>query len=111
MFKLLYFWLFVAAFFLNVCLRRTVVLYRHDAKSIFSKLYSQLLLLLGTVALIVFVVLGFWFMPHWWYAPLFLLFGIISTFIPISDEVGAYLALVIEPMFIVLMYLSLFNVI
>ena len=66
---------------------------------------------LGTLARIVFLILGFWFMPAWWYPLAMFGLGLATSIIPIPDRVGALLGVVAVPIFSVLMYLDLFAVI
>jgi hypothetical protein len=66
---------------------------------------------LGTLARIVFLILGFWFMPAWWYPLAMFGLGLATSIIPIPDRVGALLGVVAVPLFSVLMYLDLFAVI
>ena len=66
---------------------------------------------LGTLAKIVFLILGFWFMPAWWHPLAMFGLGLATSVIPIPDKVGAILGVVAVPLFSVLMYLDLFGVI
>lgn len=66
---------------------------------------------LGTLARIVFLILGFWFMPDWWHPITLFLMGLATSIIPIPDKIGAILGVVAVPLFSVLMYLDLFGVI
>lgn len=60
---------------------------------------------------IVFLVLGFWFMPKWWCPLAIWGLSILVAFIPIPDRIGALIGIVASPVFIVLAYLSLFGLI
>ena len=64
------------------------------------------------LASIVFIIIGFWYMPEWWYPLVFLGISILaSTFIPMSDNMGCILGVIFAPVACVLMYLSLFGII
>lgn len=62
------------------------------------------------LACFVFLVLGFWFMPHWWYPIVFVLLGIATALIPIPDAIASLIGIVVAPVFSVLMYLSMFGI-
>ncbi len=65
-----------------------------------------------TLASAVFLILGFWYMPEWWYPLLFLGISVlVTTFLPMSDNMGGVLGLILAPITCVLMFLSLFGVI
>lgn len=66
---------------------------------------------LGTLARIVFLILGFWFMADWWHPITLFLMGLATSIIPIPDKIGAILGAVAVPLFSVLMYLDLFGMI
>ena len=103
----LYYYL-LAAFFAFIMLRASI---RLNLSYCVYALYTWI----GGVcslACFAFLVLGFWFMPHWWY-PLAIggLSMIVSAFMPIPTSIGASIGIVAGPLFCVLMYLDLFNVI
>lgn len=66
---------------------------------------------IGFYAEIIFLILGFFFMPHWWY-PL-ALYGIVMLVnaIPILDVLWSVVGWVAIPVCGVVMYLNLFEVI
>ena len=76
---------------------------------------SGLLKFLGSVcalASIIFLILGFWYMPEWWYPLVFIGLSLLATtFIPISDNTAGVFGAILAPIACVLMYLSLFGVI
>lgn len=66
---------------------------------------------LGLISCLVFLILGFWFMPEWWYPLAFFGLKLATAWLPIPDGLGAKLGIVLVPVFSVLMYLDLFGVI
>lgn len=106
MFKLPYFYYYIVAWLFIVCLQRM-----QTRQGKLKGLYPSIVLPLCTVALVVFLILGFWFMPKWWY-PL-VMFGIsaFTGFIPIPDKFGSWLAVIFALPLCVMAYLSLFGVI
>ena len=111
MFKVPYFYYFIVAWFLITCLQRVVGRGRVDVGAIMQKSFPKVILAICTIALVVFLILGFWFMPKWWYPLAFIGCSIVAAFIPLPDKVGALIALVAAPVLTVLAYLSLFGVI
>lgn len=67
--------------------------------------------LFGLFSCLVFLILGFWFMPKWWYPLAFIGLKIATAWLPIPDGLGAKLGIVLVPVFSVLMYLDLFGVV
>lgn len=111
MFKLPYLYYYCFAWLLIVCLQRVAGRGRSDVGRVMNTPFAQIVLAICTTALISFFVLGFWFMPKWWYPLAFAGCSLIVSSFPIPDKVGAALALVAAPILIVLAYLSMFNVI
>ena len=76
---------------------------------------SEFLKFVGSIcalASIVFIIIGFWYMPEWWYPLVFLGISVFATtFIPMSDNMGCILGVIFAPVACVLMYLSLFGII
>ena len=118
MFSLNYFWFFVVAqlFFepLRVYAKGPLV----GSNPLFKQL-SMIVAGLLSAANIVFLILGFWFMPHWYYP---LIFGGVSLIIvSLCAWISAYthytmlimamLGLILSPIFFVLAYLGMFDVI
>ena len=132
MFSLPYFYYYLVASFFSYMLRRSAVRSNGDgAKSgssvdfilssykspseRFVSNNSEFLKFLGSVcaiASVVFLVLGFWYMPEWWYPLVFIGLSLLATtFIPMSDNTGGVLGAILAPIASVLMYLSLFGVV
>lgn len=61
-------------------------------------------------ATIPFLILGFWFMPHWWYPIVFFLLEFVAAAIPLPATIASMIGIVAAPAFTVLMYLSLFGI-
>ena len=56
----------------------------------------------------VFLVLGFWFMPEWWYPLAFMGLNLAAAALPIPDKLGAFAGVILAPVFSILAYISLF---
>lgn len=67
--------------------------------------------IIGSISCLVFLILGFWFMPKWWYPLAFIGLKLATAWLPIPDELGAKLGVALVPAFSVLMYLDLFGII
>ena len=131
MFSLPYLYYYLAASFFSFMLRRSatrsegsgqksgsaldylVSTYRSQESFVYRN--SEFLKFLGSVCAIAslfFLILGFWYMPEWWYPLVFFGISILATtFIPMSDNAGGILGMILAPIACVLMYLSLFGVI
>lgn len=69
---------------------------------------------LGGVAKFVFFVLGFWFMPAWWYPLAFFGLSIATTALisfMFNEKIASAIGVVAVPVFSILMYLDLFEII
>lgn len=69
---------------------------------------------LGVVAKLVFLVLGFWFMPAWWYPLAFFGLSIAVTALlsfMVNEKIAAAIGVIAVPVFSMLMYLDLFGII
>lgn len=110
MFKLPYFYYYLAAWLLLICLQRVVGSDRADVGTIMKGTFTQTVFVLCTISLIVFLILGFWYMPEWWYPLAFFGMSLVVAVVPLPDKIGAILALVGAPVLCVLAYLSLFGV-
>lgn len=106
MFKLPYFYYYIVAWLLIVSLQRM-----QTRQGKMKGAFPSAVLASCTVALVVFLILGFWFMPHWWYPLAFFGMSAVTGFVPIPDKIGSWLAVFLAPPLCVLSYLSLFGVI
>jgi len=128
MFSLPYLYYYTVASFFSFMLRRSamrsenntsggvdsiIASYNHSGG--FVENNSGFLKFLGSIcalACVVFLVLGFWYMPEWWYPLVFIGISLlVTTFLPMSDNTGGVLGMILSPIACVLMYLSLFGVI
>jgi hypothetical protein len=101
----LYFYL-IASFFSFLQLR---VSQRDTTLPYITMNILQIIGSLGSLATTVFLAIGFWFMPQWWYPIAFLGLSLLtSTIIPIPDKIGAIIGIILTPTFSVLMFLYLF---
>ena len=115
MLSLNYFWFFVIAFTFSSALTR------YGASSMVGsnpllKILSQIIGPLCDTVLSVFLILGFWYMPHWWIPLVFFGVGIITqSFLGLIGDIGNLIVLVLgtigAPLFTVLAYLGMFGVI
>lgn len=115
MFTLNYFWFFiVAAIFMSA-----VVQYAASNQIGLNPVPKYLATIIGPTcfsALIVFLIIGFWKMPHWWMPLVMLLIGSFVVALPRSTNhaitfVITFLGLLLAPLFTVLAYLGLFGII
>ncbi len=71
MFSLNYFWTYIFAQFFSFMLRRTYTRFKGRSAS-----YHALIGFLGILTALtnaIYLILGFWFMPEWWYPIVFVL--------------------------------------
>ena len=106
MFKLPYLYYYAAAWLLLTCLQRV-----QSRSGDMKRIYPSIVFGVCTISLVVFLILGFWFMPRWWYPIAFVGVSVVAALIPIPDRIGAIISLVAAPVLCVLSYLSMFNVI
>lgn len=108
MFTLPYLYYYLLASFFTFMLERA---YRNGTlRGELTPYYLPALFSVCHIAEIVFLILGFWFMPHWWYPLVFLALSFLTNFIPIPDKTAAIIGHVLAPLFVVLMYLNLFGI-
>lgn len=102
-------WYYIFCSFFSFLMNR--VIGRGIQMGMYAQLVMQPIAILCDAACLVFLILGFWFMPAWWY-PL-ALFGLswLASLLPIPDIIGALIGIIAAPIFGVLMYLDLFGVI
>ena len=108
MFTLPYFYYFLIVVFF------TFTMYRAISRGQLTPLVASIcniIFPLCSLAYVVFLVLGFWFMPKWWYPFAFYGLSFLSSFIPIPDNIASIIGIIAAPIFTVLMYLSLFQII
>ena len=116
MFTLNYFWFFIAAMFFM----SPVVGYASSSLEGANPIVKILSGLIGGVcslALLIFVILGFWHMPSWWMPLVMALIGwgispllrLVSN--PLANLIVILLGLILAPLFTILAYLGMFNVI
>ena len=105
MFEQSYFWYYIGAFFFTFMMQRSYT--RGTGGTATYPLYGLLYPICG-IALIVFLVIGFWKMPHWSWPLKFLGLSILTAFIPVPDRIGALIGMVAAPVFCVLMFVNLF---
>lgn len=113
MFGLNYFWFFMAAFFFSSALSR----YAKSDMIGTNPLFKNISMLLGPICdllLIVFLIVGFWKMPHWWHPIVFLLIG--GLLQGIQGLLGRYaefvviiIGMLLAPICTILAYLGLFG--
>ena len=108
MFTLPYFYFFLATVFFTFTMQRAI---QHGQLSEKLSAICSIVYPACTLAYVVFLILGFWYMPHWWYPLAFYVISFLTSFIPIPDKIAATLGVVIAPICTVLMYLSLFQII
>lgn len=60
---------------------------------------------------VIFLILGFFFMPHWWYPLVLFGLGTLVNAIPILDIIWVIIGWVAMPVCAVLMYLDMFGII
>lgn len=104
-----YFWYCIAAYFFAFIMDRVAsrdVMLPDSAAGI-----MKIVSLASTVARYIFLILGFWAMPHWWYPLAIWGCSFLVALIPIGDKIAAYIGIIAAPVFTVLMYLDLYNVI
>ena len=110
MFSYHYFWFFIIVQFCVFCQQRCVNRMPTLPPIIQSLFY--LLSILGSISYYVFLILGFWYMPHWWYPLAMICCGtIISSLIPVPDFIAAFVGIIAIPVCSILMYLDLFYII
>lgn len=116
MFSLNYFWFFLLSQFFCEPLRRFASSNEIGANPAFRYIAAIVAPLVMT-ANVVFLILGFWFMPHWYYPLIFIAIDLllISVHALMSHDVAKFiimlLGVVAAPLFCVLAYLGLFSVI
>lgn len=106
MFSQIYFWTFIFASLFSFILRRVYVRFNGSSAAV-----KEITGLIGNVtyyANIIFLILGFWFMPKWWYPIALYLFSFLTTIIPIPDRILAIIGLVAAPILTILSYYFLF---
>ena len=106
MFTQPYLYYYLAASFLTFCLQRSQQKY-----GMYNGTYPTVVQGVCTIALFVFIVLGFFFMPHWWYPLVFLAMAVAVGMIPIPSKLLAPIAIVAAPILCGLAYFSLFGII
>ena len=115
MLSLNYFWFIIIASFFGEFIRQ----YAGSNKCGTNPLFKSLTLIVSPLCMLanfVFYVLGFWFMPHWWYPLIFMGINWLLLFVQamLSEEISivlTILGLAVAPTFTVLSYLGLFGVI
>ena len=105
MFRLAYFYYYMVAWLLLVCLTRV-----QKRKGEMKGVWPSIVAVLCTMSLVVFLVLGFWFMPKWWYPLVFFGLSILTGFVPIPDKAGAWLAVFAAPVLCVMAYLFISDI-
>jgi hypothetical protein len=105
MFSQPYLYYYLAAILLTFGLQRTQQKY-----GMYNGFYPTIVQGVCTIALLVFIVLGFFFMPHWWYPLVFLAMAVAVSMIPIPSRILAPIAIVAAPVLCGLAYFSLFGV-
>ncbi len=106
MFSQPYLYYYLAASFLTFCLQRT-----QQKHGMYNGTYPTVVQGACTIALLVFIVLGFFFMPNWWWPLVFLALAVAVGMIPIPSRILAPVAVVAAPALCVLAYLSMFGLI
>lgn len=109
MFSCLYFWFYIIVQFCVFCQQRCVN--RMPTLPPITQFLFHLLSILGSISYYAFLILGFWYMPHWWYPLVMIGCGMISSLIPIPDLIAAFVGIIAIPVCSVLMYLDLFCII
>ena len=106
MFTQPYLYYYLTASFLTFCLQRTQQKY-----GMYNGPLPTMVQGVCTIALFVFIILGFWFMPHWWWPLVFLALTVATSNIPIPSRVLAPVAIGAAPVLCGLAYFSLFGLI
>lgn len=109
MFSQHYFWYFLFAYFFTFSMDR--VLKRDLMLPEITAQIMQIDILVCNIARYIFLIIGFWAMPAWWYPIAFLGCSILAAVIPIGDKIAAFIGIIAAPVLSTLMYLSLFNII
>ena len=104
MFEQSYFWYYIGTFFFTFMMQRCSM--RGTGGSLTLPIYN-ILWTLCAIAILVFLIIGFWKMPHWSWPLKFFGLSILTAFIPIPDRIGALIG-VVAPVFCVLMFVNLF---
>lgn len=106
MFTNAYFWYFIFAYFFSFLMKR--VASRWNGANELARIAIYYISTICHIALIIFLIIGFWKMDHWW-QPL-VMYGCaqLTALIPIPDHLGAFAGLFLSPLFTVLMYINFF---
>ena len=115
MLTLNYFWFYVIAFTFASSLTR----YGRsnlEGNNPWLKMAAQLIGPICDIALFIFVVIGFWQMPHWWIPIVCFVVGIIAqSLLALVGNIVNLIILVLgtigAPLFTILAYLGLFSII
>jgi len=115
MISLNYFWFFVIAFTFSAALTRYGAS-NMEGSSPWLKIIAQIVGPLCDTALFIFLILGFWWMPHWWMPLVFFGVGIITqSILGLIGDIGNLIVLILgtigAPLFTILAYLGMYNVI
>lgn len=108
MFALPYVWYFMFANFFSFIMLR----FSKRNEAVMSPALSMIIMIIGnllTIAGFVFLIIGFWKMPHWWYPLVLLGLGMATSIIPIPDKIAAIIGIVAGPILTILMYINLFS--
>ena len=110
MFTSMYFWSYLFAHFFAFIMARQIkrmgVVMNPHLVFIMESVSNA-----GMFACTVFLIIGFWKMPHWWCPLVALGCSSLSALIPIPDRYAAIAGIILCPVLCVLMYLNLFGVI
>lgn len=111
MFDLHYFWFFVVASYLTSSVARYAASEVEGANPLI-RLAAVVIGPACVVALLVFLIIGFWKMPSWWMPLVMLLIGALVAWLPGNDSpLVLLLGLPFAPILTLLAYLGLFRII
>lgn len=105
MLSLSYFWTYIFASLFSFILLRVYKGFNGSSQAL--KTYLCLMGALTQVALLVFLIIGFWYMPEWWYPLVFFGCAFILKMIPIPDYILMLIGIIAAPVLTVLSYILL----
>lgn len=111
MFDLHYFWFFIVASFLTSAVTHYAASDVEGANFLF-RMAAYISGPTCCVALMVFLILGFWKMPNWWMPLVMLIFGALVAWLPRdASPLVILLGIPFAPILTILAYLGLFRII
>ena len=106
-FSIPYFWTYIFGSLFSFSLLRGAK--NFNGSNQFFLFYLNLMGMITSVALYVFLIIGFWKMPAWWYPIVLFIMGIITKWIPIPDFILMIIGLIAAPALTILTYIYLFS--